>query len=70
MFNAKPREMRSDELKQMVARECEFLSYYIEEYERMLSTDPKNQALKDSIKEMKGKWKAYDKVYRFIKETL
>lgn len=54
----------------MVARECEFLSYYIEEYERMLSTDTNNQGLKERIKEMKGKWEAYDKVYRFIKKTL
>lgn len=61
--------MRSEELEQMVMRECEFLSYYMEDYENKLTTDPENQELKDMITEIKAKWEAYDKVYRYIKKT-
>ena len=50
-------------------RECEFLSYYMEDYENKLTTDPQNQELKDMITEIKAKWEAYDKVYRYIKKT-
>jgi len=61
--------MRSDELEQMVGRECEFLSYFLEDYQNKLTTDPHNQYLKDSIIKLQAKWEAYDKVYRYIKKT-
>lgn len=61
--------MRSDELEQMVGRECEFLSYFLEDYQNKLTTDPDNQHLKDSIIKLQAKWEAYDKVYRYIKKT-
>lgn len=61
--------MRSDELEQMVGRECEFLSYFLEDYQNKLTTDPNNQYLKDSIIKLQAKWEAYDKVYRYIKKT-
>lgn len=61
--------MRSDELEQMVGRECEFLSYFLEDYQNKLTTDPRNQYLKDTIIELQAKWEAYDKVYRYIKKT-
>mgnify|MGYP003665709559 FL=1 len=54
----------------MVMRECEFLSYYLEDYEKKLSTDLNNEELKLIVSELKGKWEAYDKVYRYIKTTL
>lgn len=53
----------------MVGRECEFLSYYLEEFERKLTTDPRNQELKDNINTIRAKWEAYDKVYRYIIKT-
>ncbi len=53
----------------MVGRECEFLSYYLEEFERKLTTDPRNQELKDNINTIRAKWEAYDKVYRYIIEV-
>lgn len=58
--------MRSEELKQMVGRECEFLSYYIDEYSKILSTNPEDYELSKRIDVLKSKWEAYDKVYRFI----
>jgi|TARA_B110000977_G_scaffold32044_1_gene42487 hypothetical protein len=61
---------RKNELEQMVMRECEFLSYYLEDYEKKLSTDLNNEELKLIVSELKGKWEAYDKVYRYIKTTL
>jgi hypothetical protein len=61
--------MRSDELEQMVGRECEFLSYFLEDYQNKLTTDPDNQYLKETIIKLQAKWEAYDKVYRYIKKT-
>lgn len=61
--------MRSKELEEMVMRECSFLSYFIEEYERDLKTQPNNEELKELLTAMKAKWEAYDKVYRYIKKT-
>ena len=61
--------MRHEDLKQMVGRECEFLSYYLEEFEKKLTTDPRNQELKDNSNTIKAKWEAYDKVYRYIIKT-
>ena len=61
--------MRHQDLEQMVGRECEFLSYYLEEFERKLTTDPRNQELKDNINTIRAKWEAYDKVYRYIIKT-
>lgn len=60
--------MRSDDLKQMVGRECEFLSYYLEEYQKKLKTDPQNKAMKEMVIVLQAKWEAYDKVYRYIKK--
>jgi len=62
--------MRIQELKQMVGRECEFLSYYIEEYEKDIATNPSDMELKTMLSNMKSKWEAYDKVYRFICKTI
>ena len=59
--------MSIEELKVMVGRECEFLSYYLEEYERDMATNP-SKDLKDAISVIRGKWEAYDKVYRFIQD--
>lgn len=53
----------------MVMRECSFLSYFIEEHERDLQTQPNNEELKEMLTAMKAKWEAYDKVYRYIKKT-
>ncbi len=61
--------MRNEELKQMVGRECEFLSYYIDEYSKILSTNPEDHELSKRIDVLKSKWEAYDKVYRFILNT-
>lgn len=61
--------MRSDELEQMVGRECEFLSYFLEDYQNKLTTDPDNQYIKETIIKLQAKWEAYDKVYRYIKKT-
>jgi hypothetical protein len=58
--------MEIKELKQMVGRECEFLSYYLDEYNKQLATNPNDQDLKRLIATMHGKWEAYDKVYNFI----
>ncbi len=62
--------MRSDDLLQMVERECSFLSYYLEEYEDKLSTDRNNEELKALVDEMRGKFIAYNKVYEYIKKVL
>jgi hypothetical protein len=61
--------MSHKDLKKMVGRECEFLSYYLEEFEKKLTTDPRNQELKDNINTIRAKWEAYDKVYRYIIKT-
>ena len=50
----------------MVGRECEFLSYYIDEYNKILSTNPQDYELSKRIDVLKSKLEAYDKVYRFI----
>lgn len=60
--------MRSDDLKQMVGRECEFLSYYLEEYQRELKNNPQDKATKEMVIKLQAKWEAYDKVYRYIKK--
>lgn len=59
-----------EELKEMVGRECEFLSYYLEEYAKQLSTNPYDRELLASVEVMQSKWEAYDKVYRFIVATM
>jgi hypothetical protein len=66
----KQQKMKSKELEQMVARECEFLSYYLEEYQKKLTTEPNNTDLKEMIIALEAKWEAYDKVYRYIKKVL
>jgi len=62
--------MSSKDLEQMVMRECSFLSYFIDEYENDLRTQPNNKELKEMLTAMKAKWEAYDKVYRYIKKVL
>lgn len=61
--------MTHQELKQMVGRECEFLSYYLEEFEKELASNPLNQGLKENITTLRAKWEDYDKVYRYIIKT-
>lgn len=61
--------MTIEELETTVMRECSFLSYYLEEFEKDLITSPSNQALADSVKRMKAKHKKFDKIYRYIIET-
>ena len=67
LSNRRGSTMSIEELKIMVGRECEFLSYYLEQYERDMITNP-NRDLQESIFSLRAKWEAYDKVYRFIKD--
>jgi hypothetical protein len=53
----------------MVMRHCEFLSFYLEDYEARLSTDPGNEELQDLVKSLRKEWTQYDKIYRYIKDT-
>ena len=58
--------MRSKDLEKIVAKECEFLSYFLEDFENKLSTEPNNQEIKEHIDTLREK---YDKVHKFIIET-
>lgn len=58
-----------DEIEKMVMRHCEFLSFYLQDYEARLSTDPRNEELQDLVKSLRKEWVQYDKIYRYIKET-
>ena len=62
--------MRQDELKEIVAKECEFLSYYLEECENKLSTNPKDLELIRMSDSLREKWVKYNKIYQFIIDTL
>ena len=63
-----PEVMSIQELEQIVMRECEFLSYYIEEYEAHLSTNPYDRVLMENMELLSAKYKAFEKVYIFIRE--
>jgi hypothetical protein len=65
LSNRRGYTMSIDELKTMVGRECEFLSYYLEKYEE---EENPSEELQEHILSLRGKWEAYDKVYRFIKD--
>lgn len=58
-----------EEIEKMVMRHCEFLSFYLEDYEARLSTDPGNEELQDLVKSLRKEWAQYDKIYRYIKDT-
>lgn len=60
--------MTIEELETTVMRECSFLSYYLEEYEKELQTNSFDQALKDSVKRLKDKHRKFDKIYKYIIE--
>ena len=60
--------MSIQELEQIVMRECEFLSYYIQEYDSHLSTNPGDKELKDNVELLSSKYKDFEKVYIFIRE--
>lgn len=60
--------MNLEELETEVMRECEFLSYYIEEYEKTLTTDRLNEALKELVQVMKEKHEKFDSLYNYIKQ--
>jgi len=62
--------MRQDELKEIVGKECEFLSYYLEECEKQLSTNPKDRELIKMSDSLREKWVKYNKIYQFIIDTL
>ena len=69
-----PEIIRSDILSRIGIKKRKYflISIHREEnvdYENKLTTDPQNQELKDMITEIKAKWEAYDKVYRYIKKT-
>lgn len=61
--------MRSKDLEKIVAKECEFLSYFLEDFENKLSTEPNNQEIKKHIDTLREKYEKYDKVHKFIIET-
>lgn len=62
--------MRQSELKDIVGKECEFLSYYLEECENKLNTNPKDIELIKMRDSLRDKWIKYNKVYQFIIDTL
>ena len=62
--------MRQNELKEIVGKECEFLSYYLEECENQLTTNPKDMELIKMRDSLRDKWVKYNKVYDFIRDTL
>jgi len=56
----------NEEIKKMVMRHCEFLSFYLQDYEKKLSTDPYNEELQELVKKLRKEWTQYDKIYRYI----
>ena len=59
--------MTIDELENIVMKECEFLAYYIEEYNAHLSTNPNDAKLKGSLEVLTKKYKDFEEIYVFIK---
>ena len=60
--------MTIEELETTVMKECSFLSYFLEEYEKELNTNPVNQSLKEMVMALKKKHKQFDKIYKYIIE--
>jgi hypothetical protein len=56
----------NEEIKKMVMRHCEFLSFYLQDYEEKLSTDPYNEELQELVKKLRKEWIQYDKIHRYI----
>jgi predicted DNA-binding protein YlxM (UPF0122 family) len=59
-----------NEIEKLVMRQCEFLSFYLEDYEAKLSLDPNNEELRELVKQLREEWTQYDKIYTYIKKTL
>jgi hypothetical protein len=60
--------MTIEELETTVMKECSFLSYCLEEYEKELKTNPVDQSLKEMVMALKKKHKKFDRIYRYIIE--
>lgn len=59
--------MTIEELENIVMKECEFLSYYIEEYNSHLKTNPNDPKLKGSLEVLTKKYKDFEEIYVFIR---
>lgn len=59
--------MTIEELENIVMKECEFLAYYIDEYNAHLATNPNDPKLKGSLEVLTKKYKDFEEIYVFIR---
>lgn len=59
--------MSIEELENIVMKECEFLAYYIDEYNAHLVTNPNDNHIKNLLELLTKKYKDFEEVYVFIR---